>query len=167
MLQQRQFLPLLPVPADEKAPLAVDPIANFRSGGIAVRPDVLLLPSDLAPFAKAADGGVLAVNCGRLTRKQAGGSFASICIHPESSEEIKDEVTGGSVTSPSKAAESVKTEPMDVEITENAERDEKAEATTSEEAGNADQKVVKPEPLAATEFSSGVASRSFVEVARI
>lgn len=96
LLEQRQFLPLHPVPVDEKvafrtnkyytgdsfslffirmaralqAPLAVDYIANFESAGLNARPDILLVPSDLAPFAKEAIGGVLCINSGRLTRKQ-------------------------------------------------------------------------------------------------
>jgi len=83
VLRQRLFLPLCPPPTDATgASLPVDLVASFERGAIASRPDVMLMPSDLAPFAKTVDGGVLALNAGRLTRKQAGGSFAFISIHP-------------------------------------------------------------------------------------
>jgi len=81
ILQQRQFLPLLPVPADEKN-VAVDVVANFEEASLEAWPQILLLPSDLSPFAKESVGGVLCVNPGRLTRKQAGGAFATVCVHP-------------------------------------------------------------------------------------
>ena len=81
VLQQRQLLPLFPVPSDERNPLAVDVTANLKAGMLSTLPDVLLMPSELAPFAKLCHAGVLAVNPGRLTRKAAGGNFAQICIH--------------------------------------------------------------------------------------
>jgi len=92
VLQQRQFLPLHPVPMDSKAPIAIDPILNVKMGGIDKLPDILLLPSDLAPFAKESLGGVLCINPGRLVRMQVGGSFASICIHPKSMMEADTEM---------------------------------------------------------------------------
>ena len=82
LLQQRQFVPLFPAPYDERAPVPVDVVANLRAGGLQMLPDVLLTPSDLAPFAKLGFGGVLCLNPGRLTRKAAGGNYATICIHP-------------------------------------------------------------------------------------
>ena len=87
LVQQRHLLPLFPAPSDERNPLPVDVVANVKAGGLAALPDVLLTPSDLAPFAKLGHGGVLAVNPGRLTRKAAGGNYATICLHPPPPEE--------------------------------------------------------------------------------
>jgi DNA polymerase alpha subunit B len=81
LLKQRLFMPLLPPPPD----LPVDVTANLRSGGIDAMPDILLLPSQLAPFAKlmpADDGGALCLNPGKLTRNATGGSFALLSVHP-------------------------------------------------------------------------------------
>lgn len=81
VLKQRLFLPLLPPPAD----VPVDVSSNLHSGGIGAMPDILLLPSQLAPFAKLMpqdDGGALCLNPGKLTRNAAGGSFALLSVHP-------------------------------------------------------------------------------------
>jgi hypothetical protein len=168
LLQQRQFLPLLPVPADEKAPLAVDPIANLGSGLMTARPDILLLPSDLAPFAKEADGGVLAVNMGRLTRKQAGGSFASICIHPKQADD-EGEQTGGisPVSSPPISSPAAKQDLMEVEPGVE-EGDKNTEGKSGDgESGSDGTKEGKLATPTANEGAVGMASRCFVEVARI
>ena len=82
LLQQRSLLPIFPAPTSETSPLAVDVVANLKAGHLPGLPDVLLTPSDLAPFAKIGFGGVLCVNSGRLTRKQAGGNYATISVRP-------------------------------------------------------------------------------------
>ena len=91
LLQQRHLLPLFPTPFDERNPLPVDVTANLRAGGLPVLPDVLITPSELAPFAKLGFGGVLCVNPGRLTRKAAGGNYASVSVHPPSAPEPEPE----------------------------------------------------------------------------
>jgi DNA polymerase alpha subunit B len=81
VLKQRLFLPLLPPPPD----LPVDVSSNLRSGRIGAMPDILILPSQLAPFAKLMpppDGGALCLNPGKLARNAAGGSFALLSVHP-------------------------------------------------------------------------------------
>lgn len=150
LLQQGQFLPLLPVRPDEKAPFAVDPIANFKAGscGLTARPDILLLPSDLAPFAKETIGSVLCVNTGRLTRKQAGGSYASICVHPVCATETE---TGALATAEEKAME------VDSEAKCPAEADDAATAPCTSSSVTA--------PM--SDSFVGVIARTFVEVARI
>ena len=52
-MHQRQFLPLFPASADGSVP--VDVTASLQHGALGARPHVLLVPSDLGPFAKAAD----------------------------------------------------------------------------------------------------------------
>ena len=53
IVRQRQFLPLFPASADGSVP--VDVSACLQRGALGARPHVLLVPSDLGPFAKAAD----------------------------------------------------------------------------------------------------------------
>ena len=83
MLTQRTFLPIFPAPPSAgQPPPAVDVVASLSTATLAAAPDVLILPSDLSPFAKPADAGVVAVNPGRLARMKAGGSYATIVVHP-------------------------------------------------------------------------------------
>jgi len=82
LLQQRHLLPLFPTPHEERSPLAVDVVASGKAACLQALPDVLLCPSELTPFAKLAYGGTIAVNPGRLTRKQGGGNYATICVRP-------------------------------------------------------------------------------------
>ena len=92
MLQQRHMLPIVPIPAAPGGqPLPVDMVANVKAGGLPTLPEVLITPSDLAPFAKIGFGGVLCVNPGRLTRKAAGGNYATISIHPQAAVEAAAE----------------------------------------------------------------------------
>ena len=83
VLTQRTFLPIFPAPPSAgQPPPAVDVVASLSTATLAAAPDVLILPSDLSPFAKPADAGVVAVNPGRLARMKAGGSYATIVVHP-------------------------------------------------------------------------------------
>jgi len=82
VLKQRLYLPLFPAPSDERNPMPVDVVSNLQFGRLQSLPHILLLPSELAPFAKVVEGGVLCVNPGRLTRKQAGGNYGFLCVHP-------------------------------------------------------------------------------------
>ena len=82
VLTQRTFLPIFPAPPSAGQPppgrrrrVAVDRDARGGAG-------LLILPSDLSPFAKPADAGVVAVSPGRLARMKAGGSYATIVVHP-------------------------------------------------------------------------------------
>jgi len=81
LLKQRHFVPLLPAPHDERNPLPVDVVASLQDTTLARRPDIVLVPSDLAPFAKIVEGGVLCLNSGKLTRKQTGGNYALVTVH--------------------------------------------------------------------------------------
>eukprot|EP00316_Scyphosphaera_apsteinii_P019893 CAMPEP_0119318004 /NCGR_PEP_ID=MMETSP1333-20130426/45245_1 /TAXON_ID=418940 /ORGANISM="Scyphosphaera apsteinii, Strain RCC1455" /LENGTH=680 /DNA_ID=CAMNT_0007324095 /DNA_START=25 /DNA_END=2067 /DNA_ORIENTATION=- len=88
VIKQRLFLPLYPAPTDERALLPVDVTSNLQDSSLHLRPHVLVMPSELAPFAKVVEGDVVCVNSGRLTRKQAGGNFAVICVHPPISQSV-------------------------------------------------------------------------------
>lgn len=108
VLQQRLFMPLLPPPIDrERGPMPVDQVGNLRHGAL-YKTDILLMPSELAPFAKLVDGDTLCVNSGRLTRKQAGGNYAIIGVHPcarAAGEDIRDEVVDAESDGPKMAVE--------------------------------------------------------------
>ena len=114
VLQQRLFMPLLPPPIDgERGPMPVDQVGNLRHGTL-YKTDILLVPSELAPFAKLVNGDTLCVNSGRLTRKQAGGNYAIIGVHPRAGavqavaaagEDIRDEVVDAESDGPQMAVE--------------------------------------------------------------
>lgn len=76
IVQQRSFYPLFP-PA-EGSQLSM---ANINMLSLEQSPDVLLLPSQLNPFAKRI-GDVLCVNPGRLTKGSGPGTFARFTVHP-------------------------------------------------------------------------------------
>jgi len=76
VVQQRSFYPLFP-PA-EGCQLSM---ANVNYLGLEQTPDVLLLPSQLNPFAKRI-GDVLCVNPGKLTKGSGPGTFARLTVHP-------------------------------------------------------------------------------------
>ena len=117
LVRQRQFLPLFPASADGSIP--VDVSACLQRGTLSARPHVLLVPSDLGPFAKAADGGVLALNSGRAARGAGGGTFGFLTLHPPF---VAEEPTAAAEAA--EAASEVKGEPMEVE--------EEAQATEAE-----------------------------------
>ncbi|KAG2444445.1 hypothetical protein HXX76_001198 [Chlamydomonas incerta] len=100
LLGQRSFFPLYPAPLGT----CLD-TSHYSQLALAAAPDLLLLPSDLAPFAKvlrpeawaaaappglvaaggcaaAAAAPVVMVNPGRLSRGGAGGSFAHVVVAP-------------------------------------------------------------------------------------
>lgn len=104
LLRQRRFLPLFPASAD--ASVAVDVTANLQAGTISARPHVLLVPSDLGPFAKPADGGVLAVNSGRAARGAGGGTFALFAIHPPLAPEAPADAPADEAAAPMEVEES-------------------------------------------------------------
>lgn len=54
-----------------------------------VTPDVLLVPSKLAPFVKDVCGSVV-VNSNTLAKGSTGGSFAHLTVHPKTREELEN-----------------------------------------------------------------------------
>lgn len=105
LLSQRNYFPMYPAPLN--VPLDA---ARGGAGGLDLpcSPDVLVSPSDLAPFAKLVSpptssssesgGGVetVVINPGRLTRGVTGGTYAKVVIAP-----LKEgvEVAGGAAAS--------------------------------------------------------------------
>ncbi|KAI5862737.1 DNA polymerase alpha, subunit B [Durotheca rogersii] len=92
LIQQRHYFPVFP-PADrqklseagaaEGLPIgAVLDTSYLKLGEIIdVRPDVLILPSALAPFAKVVDS-VLVINPGYLSRAESNGTYARMVLYP-------------------------------------------------------------------------------------
>lgn len=90
VLSQRHFYPLFPPPPPPpptdstsssgiKIGASIDTRFLKLGEWLNVRPDMLILPSGLAPFAKVVDG-VVVVNPGSLSRKKAPGTFARMII---------------------------------------------------------------------------------------
>jgi DNA polymerase alpha subunit B len=78
MVQQRSYYPLFP--SSHSINVDLKRAERFR---MPCSPDLLLLPSKLAPFCKPIlDQGTLVVNPGHLTRDAAGGTYAIIDVHP-------------------------------------------------------------------------------------
>jgi DNA polymerase alpha subunit B len=86
MLGQRSLYPLYPPPREVPLDTTMDEFLVLQH-----TPDLLLLPSDFAPFAKmvAADGGVaggagirkvVCVNPGRLAKGSGGGTYARVLV---------------------------------------------------------------------------------------
>jgi hypothetical protein len=73
---QRSLYPLFP--ATEGTQISM---ANSHGFDLQITPDILILPSQLNPFAKRA-GDVLCINPGRLTKGATAGTFACATIHP-------------------------------------------------------------------------------------
>ena len=138
VLQQRHLLPLFPTPLDERQPLPVDVTANLRAGGLPCLPEVLLVPSELAPFAKLGFGGVLCVNPGKLTKAAAGGNYALISVHPASEPE------------PAAAAEEVPAADVEAEkalSARNTEADALLDSVLDSQGGTASSASVKVEDV--------------------
>jgi len=76
VVQQRSYYPLFP--AADGTQLSM---SHLQDLSLPVTPDVLILPSQLAPFAKRA-GDVLCVNPGRLCKGISAGTFAKFSVHP-------------------------------------------------------------------------------------
>lgn len=83
LIDQKSFYPLFPPAVGAN----VDYEHVEQSGAFAVTPDVLLLPSDLTPFAKEVRK-VLCVNPGKLAKGNAGGTYARMAFYPPRREDI-------------------------------------------------------------------------------
>ncbi|MCJ1396742.1 DNA-directed DNA polymerase alpha subunit pol12 [Xylographa bjoerkii] len=92
VIQQRHFFPLFPPVNRELLPKAATEeglatgmpldISYLKLGEwLNVRPDVLILPSALTPFAKVVES-VLVVNPGSTSKKRAPGTYAQLALYP-------------------------------------------------------------------------------------
>lgn len=96
LVEQRHYFPLFP-PTDRRnlpktgtkegvATGAVVDLSYLRLGEMVnVRPDVMLVPSSLPPFAKVVES-VLAINPGSLSRRKGAGTYARMTLHAPSVE---------------------------------------------------------------------------------
>jgi DNA polymerase alpha subunit B len=92
LISQRHYFPLYP-PTDRKSlpatgtvegvpPGAMLDVAYLKLGDMLnVRPDLLILPSALPPFAKVVEG-VLVVNPGYVSKRKAVGTYARLSVQP-------------------------------------------------------------------------------------
>ncbi|KAJ2736143.1 DNA-directed DNA polymerase alpha subunit pol12 [Coemansia sp. BCRC 34962] len=89
LIEQRHFYPLSPPPADCAGVLASQD-TRLR---MQTMPDVLITPSQLKPFVRA-HGNVALLNPGLSSRGLAGGTFAKLSVHPQTSAEPSGAVLG-------------------------------------------------------------------------
>jgi len=97
LIQQQSYYPVFPPP--KQANLDLRHLAKVK---MPVTPDVLLVPSKLAPFCKEVLGS-LVINPQQLSKGSTGGTFASITIHPMERDAL--EKAGEGVEMPHKVAE--------------------------------------------------------------
>lgn len=83
LLQQRSFYPLYP--PNEEINLDMEQVESIGGASLDIRPDVMILPSDLLHFFKDIDG-TLAMNPQRLSRGEGGGVFARLKVVPAEKE---------------------------------------------------------------------------------
>ena len=84
IIQQQSYMPLFPVPAGTGRNVDLRHMDKFS---LPVTPDVLILPSKLAPFAKDVMD-TMVVNSNTLAKGSTGGSFATITVHPHEREKL-------------------------------------------------------------------------------
>ncbi|KAK2593847.1 DNA-directed DNA polymerase alpha subunit pol12 [Conoideocrella luteorostrata] len=91
LVEQRHYFPLFPPSDRSKLPktgteegVATGPVVDLsylRLGEMVnVRPDVMLVPSSLPPFAKVVES-VLAINPGSLSKRRGPGTFARMALY--------------------------------------------------------------------------------------
>ncbi|KAG6008063.1 hypothetical protein E4U21_005076 [Claviceps maximensis] len=91
LVEQRHYFPLFPPTDRARLPRtgtergvatgAVVDVAYLRLGEMVnVRPDVMMVPSSLPPFAKVVES-VLAINPGSLSRRKGAGTYARMTLH--------------------------------------------------------------------------------------
>lgn len=93
MIEQRNYFPLFPPVDRESLPKtgtsngipagAMLDLSYLKLGDmINVRPDILIVPSALPPFAKVVES-VLVINPGYLSKRRAAGTYTKMSIHPQ------------------------------------------------------------------------------------
>ncbi|KAK4040008.1 DNA polymerase alpha subunit B N-terminal-domain-containing protein [Parachaetomium inaequale] len=105
LVEQRHFFPLFPSADRKRLPKtgAVDGVGGGVPPGamldvsylklgemVNVRPDVLVVPSALPPFAKVVES-VLVINPGYLSKRKAAGTYAKMTLYPPSQEDISSD----------------------------------------------------------------------------
>ncbi len=77
LIQQRSYYPLFP-----PAKGASLDLSKAKEWEMSVRPDILIVPSKLASFARQVLDTTIVVNPGELTKNVTGGTYAVIDVHP-------------------------------------------------------------------------------------
>jgi len=91
LLHQRSYYPLFP-----PAKGACLDLARYKEWEMPCRPDILIVPSRLATFAKEVMGGsTIVVNPGELTKGTTGGTYAVMDVHPMEREGLEKAVREG------------------------------------------------------------------------
>ncbi|KAF7865497.1 hypothetical protein EAF04_006471 [Stromatinia cepivora] len=94
LIEQRHFFPLFPpvqrsqlpkTGTEDGIPVGAMLDTSFLKLGemINVRPDMLVVPSSLPPFAKVVES-VLVINPGYLSKRRAAGTYAKLTVYPAS-----------------------------------------------------------------------------------
>ena len=91
MLNQQSFYPLYPGTGDA-VPLDMRFNDKWR---MPVSPDILLVPSRLATFARPLSNGTLAINPGQLAKGTSGGTYARLNIYPIPADMLQKAQEGG------------------------------------------------------------------------
>ncbi|KAH6611242.1 hypothetical protein Trco_001262 [Trichoderma cornu-damae] len=105
LIEQRHFFPVFPPTDRARLPKtgtedglatgAVLDVSYLKLGEmVSVRPDVMLMPSSLPPFAKVVES-VLAINPGSLSKRRGAGTYARMTLYPPS---LDGEVINGLIS---------------------------------------------------------------------
>ncbi|KAL2131048.1 hypothetical protein VTI74DRAFT_5611 [Chaetomium olivicolor] len=98
LLEQRHYFPLFPATERRRLPKtgtvegmppgAMLDVSYLKLGEMVnVRPDVLVVPSALPPFAKVVES-VVVINPGYLSKKRGAGTYAKMTLYPPSPKDI-------------------------------------------------------------------------------
>jgi len=87
VVQQRSFYPLFPPPVSSPTNLDLKQMDGWK---MPCRPDILIVPSKLTPFATAVLDSTVVLNPGHLTKGTTGGTYAIMDIHPIKREKLDD-----------------------------------------------------------------------------
>ena len=97
MLNQQSFYPVFPGSGSDGVPLDMQFNDKWR---MPVSPDILIVPSRLATFARPLSNGTLAINPGQVAKGTSGGTYARLNIHPIPSEHLEKVKSGGNASMP-------------------------------------------------------------------
>jgi len=78
LVSQQSYYPLFPSQLG-----SLVNVARSENVDMPCTPDILLLPSELAPFARKCNSNALAVNPGRLAKGSTGGTFSKLIVVPK------------------------------------------------------------------------------------
>lgn len=86
LIKQQSFYPLFPA-SGESIPLDMRYADKWS---MPLSPDILIIPSKLATFAKKLNNGTLALNPGQLAKGSSGGSYAKLTVYPVPSDKLHE-----------------------------------------------------------------------------